>query len=298
VENLRFVGCPSERWVALLFIVGTYVLFDHVAIAIAAPLAKTFHLPVSTYGELKMAPYVLLMVVRLGMDLLVVGAICRILRRRLSGFPLVGPRMGKLMALGLVTGLVVMVCVILAILITKNARVAVSMQPALSALFHGGAWLIFDFVGATGEELFGRMALLLVAERFVGWRGAIIVSGLMFSIVHLGNPGASEIWLTRLFFQGVLLAYAVYRTKSIWWSVGYHTGWNWASAPLFGAAGSGYLDEGHLMDFTPTGSGLMTGGAVGPEGSVFAFVAVLCAFVLLKTATSGSKWIARQGTLS
>jgi hypothetical protein len=71
--------------------------------------------------------------------------------------------------------------------------------------------------------------------------------------------------------------------------VGYHTGWNWASAPLFGAAGSGYLDQGHLFDFTPTGSVLITGGTVGPEGSIFAFVAVLCAFILLLAST-------RQGT--
>ncbi len=79
----------------------------------------------------------------------------------------------------------------------------------------------------------------------------------------------------------MLLAYAVYRTRSFWWSIGYHAGWNWASAPLFGAAGSGYLNQGHLLDFTPTGSAWITGGAVGPEGSIFAFVAVLCACGLL-----------------
>jgi len=78
------------------------------------------------------------------------------------------------------------------------------------------------------------------------------------------------------------LAYAVYRTGSLWWSVGYHAGWNWASAPLFGAAGSGYLDQGHLFDFLPYGSVWLTGGAVGPEGSLFAFLAVVMAFVLLR----------------
>ena len=92
-------------------------------------------------------------------------------------------------------------------------------------------------------------------------------------------------WLFRLFLQGVLLAYAVFRTGSLWWSVGYHTGWNWASAPLFGAAGSGYLDAGHIFDFTPTGATIVTGGVVGPEGSIFAFAAVLLASVLLVLTT-------------
>ncbi len=107
------------------------------------------------------------------------------------------------------------------------------------------------------------------------------MSGIMFSWMHLSNPGASKIWLLRLFLQGVLLAYAVFRTGSIWWSVSYHTGWNWISAPLFGAAGSGYLDEGHIFDFLPHGSPWITGGAVGPEGSLLAFAAVLAAFGLL-----------------
>ena len=54
-------------------------------------------------------------------------------------------------------------------------------------------------------------------------------------------------------------------------------------------AGSGYLDQGDLFDFTPTDVSWLTGGTVGPEGSVFAFIAVLCAFGLLAAST------ARQG---
>ena len=119
----------------------------------------------------------------------------------------------------------------------------------------------------------------------LGWRGAAIVSGLTFSLLHLGNPGADWMWLTRLFVQAVLLAYAVYRTGSIWWSTGYRTDWNWASALLFGAVGSGYLDQGHLLDFNPTGLDWLTGGIVGPEGSVFAFIGVRCAFGLLAAST-------------
>lgn len=122
----------------------------------------------------------------------------------------------------------------------------------------------------------------------------MIVSGLAFSLLHLGNPGVTWVWLLRLFAQGVLLAYAVYRTSSVWWSVGYHTGWNWASAPLFGAAGSGYLDQGHILDFTPTGSKWLTGGEVGPEGSVFAFVAVLVALCLLILVTPNKRQISKQ----
>lgn len=141
-------------------------------------------------------------------------------------------------------------------------------------------------IGAAGEELAGRVAVLLVAQPLIGRRGAILASGVLFAGIHLGNPGVTNVWLARLFLQGLLLAYAMYRTGSFWWSVGYHAGWNWGGAPLFGAAGSGYLNEGHLLNFVPIGPEWITGGSVGPEGSIFAFFAMLAAFVLLIVITT------------
>ena len=241
------------------------------------------------HDEMGLLPYATLMIVRLALNLLVVAGVFAILGRRMSDFPLLGPRITRLTCVGMATGLAVMIGAILAIFATGGASAAISPQPPKLAALHGAGWLFFDYIGATGEELYGRVAVLMVAAGLLGWRGAAIVSGLMFSVLHLGNPGADWVWLTRLFMQGVLLAYAVYRTGSVWWSIGYHAGWNWASAPLFGAAGSGYLDQGHLFDFTPTGPDWLTGGTVGPEASVFAFIAVLCAFGLLAAST------ARQG---
>jgi membrane protease YdiL (CAAX protease family) len=285
---------PLRRWLALFFLVAAFFAFDPVERAIHRPIAHALDLHMIVQGAMVLQSYAVLMIVRLLLDLLVVACVCLILGHRLQGFPLVGPKAARLTLVGLATGLVVMIGAILGIVATGNADLILSTQSAGSALTHGAGWLLSDLLGATGEELYGRVAVLLVAERFVGWRGAIIVSGLMFSVLHLGNPGASWIWLLRLFLQGTLLAYAVYRTNSVWWSAGYHTGWNWASAPLFGAAGSGYLDQGHILDFMPTGSDWVTGGAVGPEGSVLAFAAVLIAFgILVVTARSQLK-IERQ----
>ena len=232
-----------------------------------------------------LAPYAWLMVVRFALNLALVAALLLLLGRRIPDFPLTDAKLGRHVLLGLGGGMTVMVAAILSIVVCGAAHVTYSGQLARAAVAHGLGWLLFDLLGAAGEELYGRGAVLLVAAAFLGWRGALIASGLTFVALHLGNPGASWIWLLRLFLQGVLLGYAIFRTGSLWWSVGYHTGWNWASAPLFGAAGSGYLDAGHIFDFTPSGPGLITGGAVGPEGSVFAFVAVLAAAGLLLATT-------------
>ncbi|MBE7217746.1 MAG: CPBP family intramembrane metalloprotease [Caulobacteraceae bacterium] len=239
-------------------------------------------------GALALGPFAWEMAVRLVLDLALLAAILRILDLPVLGFPLKDRRVIDRLLLGSAIGVGVMVLAILAIVALGAARVAYSGQPAGAAVLNGLNWFAVDLLGAAGEEIYGRGAVLLVAAAFFGWRGAALVSGAVFLALHLDNPGASPVWLFRLFLQGVLLAYAVFRTGSLWWSVGYHTGWNWASAPLFGAAGSGYLDAGHIFDFTPTGAAIVTGGAVGPEGSLFAFAAVLLASVLLVLTTRNS----------
>ncbi len=270
-----------RAWTAVALLVAAYFIFDPVASLLYRPLAHVFGLHMVRDQQMDLLPYAVLMIVRLVLDALLVVGVCASLGRRLAGPPLLGPRGTQLAAVGLASGLLVMSTAILAILASGSAVASRAQQPLASALFQGLGWLVFDFIGATGEELYGRVALLLVVERLIGWRAAVVVSGLMFTMIHLGNPGVSGMWLARLFLQGMLLAYAVYRTGSFWWSTGYHTGWNWASAPLFGAAGSGYLDRGHLLQFTPIGPAWITGGEVGPEGSVFAFVAVAAAGCLL-----------------
>ncbi|MBE7219819.1 MAG: CPBP family intramembrane metalloprotease [Caulobacteraceae bacterium] len=268
-------------WLALLLLASAWFWLPALEDVVYAPLAHALGSHMIVRGELSLSGYAALMVVRASLDFVLLAAIMMLLRRSVFAFPLRDRRFTTRLLLGLITGLVVMIAAILAIVGCGAARVAASAQPAWSAVAHGLGWMVFDLLGAAGEEMYGRGAVLLVAAAFLGWRGALLVSGLVFAAIHLGNPGASPVWLARLFLQGVLLAYAVFRTGSLWWSIGYHAGWNWASAPLFGAAGSGYLDAGHIFDFAPRGPVLITGGAVGPEGGVFAFLAVLAATALL-----------------
>lgn len=284
--NVRtgYLGEPRS-WVALGFFLITYLIFDPIESAIHRPLATVLGLHMIQDGAMAPIPYGVLMVVRGVLDLLVVAGLLAITRRRFDAFPLSGPRMAHNASSGFVIGVAVMVGAILAIIISGSASVSLSQQSPGSAVLYASAWLTFGLIGAAGEELAGRITVLLVAQPLIGRRGAILASGILFAGIHLGNPGVTNVWLARLFFQGLLLAYAMYRTGSFWWSVGYHAGWNWGGAPLFGAAGSGYLNQGHLLNFVATGPDWITGGAVGPEGSIFAFFAMLAAFVLLIVTT-------------
>lgn len=273
-------------WCAVLFLVIARYLELPFESFLYHPLAHLLHVHHSAPRTLGQGSYGTEMLVRLFWDSLLWVGVCALLRRSPRGFPLRDNRSLRFLLVGLLTGLVVMFATMLGIWALGSAKISPSGQGFVAASGNGFSWLWLDLVGALGEELYGRAVILVVAERLLGWKGAVLVSGLMFSGLHLSNPGASRVWLLRLFLQGMILAYAVFRTRSLWWSVGYHTGWNWVSAPLFGAAGSGYLDEGHIFDFMPHGSIWITGGSVGPEGSLLAFIAVLAALGLLMATTS------------
>ena len=280
-------GLRSPRvWAALVILVVAYFLTDLFESTVYHLFAQVLSIHRSTPNTLGLASYGLRMLVRLAWDCCLWFAISLTLGRSPKAFPMTDRRFPLHLLIGLVAGLTVMFATMLGIWAFGAASVTPSGQTLVSSLRNGGSWLLLDLLGAAGEEVYGRAVVLLVAERFFGWKGAILVSGLMFSGLHISNPGAAWVWLLRLFFQGALLAYAVFRTRSLWWSVGYHTGWNWISAPLFGAAGSGYLDEGHILNFLPHGSVWITGGAVGPEGSIFAFLAVFAAFGILQMTTN------------
>jgi uncharacterized protein len=268
-------------WGALGIVAIAYFLTSPVELSIYHWLFHAIGLRTSSPNTLGRATYGTLMLVRLLLNSGLWIAVCAMLNQSAEAFPISDRQWFQHTLIGLATGLIVMLVTILGIWGLQSAIVTSSGQTLTGSFGNGIGWLLLDFAGALGEEIYGRAIVLVVAEAFLGWKCAMIVSGVMFSGFHVSNLGATRIWLFRLFLQGVVLAYAVFRTNSVWWSVGYHTGWNWVSAPLFGAVGSGYFDEGHILNFWPHGSIWITGGSVGPEGSVLAFVAVLAALGLL-----------------
>ena len=56
--------------------------------------------------------------------------------------------------------------------------------------------------------------------------------------------------------------------------MGNHASWDFAQSFVFGVPDSGLITNNHLMNSSFHGPAWLTGGTVGPEGSVMAFVAV------------------------
>ncbi|HME33737.1 MAG TPA: CPBP family intramembrane glutamic endopeptidase [Candidatus Sulfotelmatobacter sp.] len=124
------------------------------------------------------------------------------------------------------------------------------------------------------------------------WTAALLLSTL-FGLGHGSNPGESPIGLLSAGLAGLLFCFALWRTGSLWWAIGFHTSWDWAQSFLYGVADSGMMVQHHLLATHAVGKPILSGGATGPEGSifvvvVFAVASVIIVFTLPRAHSGGS----------
>jgi uncharacterized protein len=119
------------------------------------------------------------------------------------------------------------------------------------------------------------------------WTAAIIFS-ILFGLGHSHNPGESPIGLLSAGLAAMVFCFSLWRTGSLWWAIGFHTSWDWAQSFLYGVADSGTMVPHHLLATHPVGKPILSGGATGPEGSIFivgvlALVSLIIVFTLPRT---------------
>jgi membrane protease YdiL (CAAX protease family) len=148
---------------------------------------------------------------------------------------------------------------------------------------------------ATCEELLFRGVLFRIVEEWGGTVVALIVSGLLFGVVHLLNPGGT-VWgaLAIAVEAGLMLGAAYVATRSLWLPIGLHLGWNFAESGIFGSTVSGSDDTvGGLLTGAARGPVIISGGGFGPEASIFAILVCVTATVLLLRKASKQGWIVK-----
>ena len=127
-------------------------------------------------------------------------------------------------------------------------------------------FVVFVFVG-WNEEVLSRGYHLQTIASGSNLLWGVIISSILFGLLHFGNPGANWISTIGIFFAGVYLAYGYVRTKQLWLSIGLHIGWNFFEGVVFGFPVSG-LDIYALTRINVHGPEIWTGGAFGPEAGL------------------------------
>lgn len=123
------------------------------------------------------------------------------------------------------------------------------------------------------EEILFRGFLLRFLDRWIGGWAALAVTSALFGAVHLSNEEATVFGAIAIALEaGILMGAAFLLTRRLWLSIGIHAAWNTCMGGLYGAdvSGNGFSDG--LLKARFTGPDLLTGGSMGPEGSIIALL--------------------------
>jgi membrane protease YdiL (CAAX protease family) len=136
--------------------------------------------------------------------------------------------------------------------------------------------LFFVLVGLAEEFTFRGYLQFTLADGIGFWPAAWILS-VSFGGVHLLNQGESPFGALSVVAIALVFALTLKRTGNLWLVVGWHAAFDFGETFLFSVPNSGNVFEGHLSNATLHGPVWLTGGTVGPEGSVFSFLAMAAA---------------------
>lgn len=159
---------------------------------------------------------------------------------------------------------------------------------ALVGVLWRGGWLVFDgralswfaawkyafawagvflLVGFFEESLLRGYAQHTLSRGIGFWWAALVLS-IAFALGHVSNSGESVLGIAEVFTAGLVFCLSLWYTKSLWWAVGFHAGWDWSQSFFYGTPDSGLIVQGHLLASHASGRALWSGGTTGPEGSL------------------------------
>ena len=102
---------------------------------------------------------------------------------------------------------------------------------------------------------------------------ALILSSVLFSLMHAANPNVDLFSLFNLFLAGILLGLSYIYTKNLWFPIALHLSWNLFQTLLgFNVSGQNTYS---IIEFEIHEANLINGGAFGFEGSFLSIIAML-----------------------
>ena len=162
---------------------------------------------------------------------------------------------------------------------------------------YGALWLLGFLLVGLAEEYLTRGYLQYTLSRglagiyqwafktphsaALGFWTAALIGSFFFGLGHKGNAGESPIGLLSAGLAGIVFCLSLWRTGSLWWAIGFHCSWDWAQSFLYGVADSGTMIQNHLLATHPVGKPILSGGATGPEGSIFVVVILVLVSLII-----------------
>ena len=145
---------------------------------------------------------------------------------------------------------------------------------------NGLLWLLgFFLVGVFEEFTFRGYTQYTLASGIGFWFAAVVLS-LAFGALHLANPGEGPVGALSVFAIAMFFCLTLRRTGDLWFPIGVHCSFDWGETFLYSVPNSGTTTAGALSHSTLHGAKWITGGSIGPEGSLFCFLIIAAAILL------------------
>lgn len=133
---------------------------------------------------------------------------------------------------------------------------------------------------ALREEFRARGYALFTLSAGIGFWPAAVLSAAFFGYSHYGNSGEDWVGLFNAGAFGLLACFLLRRTGNLWMPIGMHTAFDWGETYFYGVTNSGQQLPGHLLNSSSSGRFWLSGGSVGPEGSVLCTVTILAVWLI------------------
>ena len=158
-------------------------------------------------------------------------------------------------------------------------------------------WAVMFLLVGLFEEFLLRGYLQFTLARGIGFWPAAAVLSAGFGLIHLRNDGEHWPGVLAAALIGFFFCLTLRRTGNLWFAVGFHAAWDWGETFVYSVPDSGTVWRGHLLSSSLHGADWLTGGSVGPEGSVFCFVVIAAAWIAFDRAYPRSRTLAEHAIL-
>jgi uncharacterized protein len=188
---------------------------------------------------------------------------------------------GKRFWEGTIWGFAMLSVILLALRLSGHFRIE-SVALARNQFFRWAlTWGATFLAVSMSEELaFRGYWLFSMSRRIRFWPAALFLSA-VFGAAHLGNRGENILGIVEVVATGLLFCLMIRRTGSLWFPIGFHAAWDWAETFFYGTPDSGLLGLGRFLNSSVQGPNWLTGGSVGPEGSILAILILLLCAILI-----------------
>jgi membrane protease YdiL (CAAX protease family) len=135
-------------------------------------------------------------------------------------------------------------------------------------------WAAMFLLVGLFEEFLLRGYMQFTLTRGIGFWPAALVLSCAFGLIHLRNDHEQWRGLLTAALIGFFLCLTLRRTGTLWFAVGFHAAWDWGETFFYSVPDSGSVWPGHLLSSSHHGPDWLSGGLVGPEGSVLCWVVI------------------------